>query len=195
MHGVNHWPICCHPKAPVLCTGFYHWTTSCYSSALLKYFVQAAICFFLSVFFYQKKCLCTWKHKKQQCNLHARCEPLAHLLSSQSSSTVYNLKIRFFWKKGLCDDKHNKTATQIKCITVSLMGREGHASWGMHRDLLEVKGGLWQHRWTRSLHRIQQNVWSILATRLVWESQALPSPYPPTHPPTHPDPTPPPGGE
>ena len=62
MHGVNHWPICCHPKAPVLCTGFYHWTTSCYSSALLKYFVQAAICFFLSVFFYPKKCLCTWKH-------------------------------------------------------------------------------------------------------------------------------------
>ena len=122
MHGVNHWTICCHPKAPVLCTGFYHWTTSCYSSALLKYFVEPAICFFLSVFFYQKKCLCTWKHKKQQCNLHARCEPLAHLLSSQSSSTVYNLKIRFFWKKGLCDDKHNKTATQIKCITVSLMG-------------------------------------------------------------------------
>ena len=62
---------------------------------------------------------------------------------------------------------------------------------GVHLDLLEAKGGLWQHRWTRSLHRIQQNVWSILATRIVWESQALPSLYPIAPPPTQ---TPPRGG-
>ena len=55
-----------------------------------------------------------------------------------------------------------------------VMGRAEHASWGMHRDLLEAKGGLWQHRWTRSLHRIQQNVKSYLGTRRIWESQALP---------------------
>ena len=55
-------------------------------------------------------------------------------------------------------------------------GRDGYASWGMHRDLHEAKGSLWQHYWTRSLHRRQQNVNTNLGTRIIWESQALPLP-------------------
>ena len=66
--------------------------------------------------------------------------------------------------------------TNGRLSAAQAMGRDAHASWGMHHDLLEVKGGLWQHRWTRSLHRIQQNVKFYLATWMIWESQSLPLP-------------------
>ena len=44
----------------------------------------------------------------------------------------------------------------------------GYALWGMHRDLHEVKGGLWQHRWTRSLQTTQHNVQFCLGTGIIW---------------------------
>ena len=72
-------------------------------------------------------------------------------------------------RQSMSDANRRLSAAQV-------MGRDGHALWGMHRDLLEGKGGLWRHRETKSLHRIQQSVKSYLATRRIWESQALPLP-------------------
>ena len=41
-----------------------------------------------------------------------------------------------------------------RCLSVAkVMGTHGYASWGMHYDLHEEKGGLRQHRSTRSLQR------------------------------------------
>jgi hypothetical protein len=61
-------------------------------------------------------------------------------------------------RQSMSDANRRLSAAQV-------MGRDGYASWGMHRDLHEAKGGLWQHRWTRSLHRTQQNVKTHLGTR------------------------------
>ena len=45
-------------------------------------------------------------------------------------------------RQSMSDANRRLSAAQV-------MGGDGYASWGMHRDLLEAKGGPWQHRWTR----------------------------------------------
>ena len=72
-------------------------------------------------------------------------------------------------RKSMSDANRRLSAAHV-------MGRCGFASWAMHCNLHEAKGSLWHRKWSRSLHKRQQNVKTHLCTRIIWESQAMPLP-------------------